>query len=57
MKTEKRQFGNRMGAAVLLLALVCANGYAQEENKSSNNIWLSSPTLQEPHRIPITSSL
>ena len=37
MKTEKRQFGNRMGAAVLLLALVCANGYAQEENKSSNN--------------------
>ena len=35
MKTEKRQFGNRMGAAVLLLALVCANGYAQEENKSS----------------------
>ena len=37
MKTEKRQLGNRMGAAVLLLALVCANGYAQEENKSSNN--------------------
>lgn len=28
MKTEKRQFGNRMGAAVLLLALVCAIGYA-----------------------------
>lgn len=37
MKTGKRQFGNRMGAAVLLLAFVCANGYAQEENKSSNN--------------------
>lgn len=35
MKAEKKQFSNRMGAAVLLLALACVNGYAQE-NKSSN---------------------
>ena len=36
MKTEKKQLCNRMGAAILLLALACVNGYAQEENKSSN---------------------
>ena len=30
MKAEKKQFSNRMGAAVLLLALACVNGYAQE---------------------------
>ena len=36
MKDEKKQFSNRMGAAVLLLALACVNGYAQE-NKSSND--------------------
>lgn len=36
MKAEKKQFSNRMGAAVLLLALACVNGYAQE-NKSSND--------------------
>ena len=32
MKAEKKQFSNRMGAAVLLLALACVNGYAQENN-------------------------
>ena len=37
MKTEKKQFCNRMNAAIMLLALACVNGYAQEENKSSNN--------------------
>lgn len=37
MKTEKKQFCNRMNAAIMLLALTCVNGYAQEENKSSNN--------------------
>lgn len=26
MKAEKKQFSNRMGAAVLLLALACVNG-------------------------------
>lgn len=29
MKAEKKQFSNRMGAAVLLLALACVNGYAK----------------------------
>ena len=38
MKTEKKQFCNRMNAAIMLLALACVNGYAQEENKSSNQI-------------------
>lgn len=31
MKTEKKQFCNRMNAAIMLLALACVNGYAQEE--------------------------
>lgn len=35
MKAEKKQFSNRMGAAVLLLALACVNGYAQENNSSN----------------------
>lgn len=29
MKTEKKQFCNRMNAAIMLLALACVNGYAQ----------------------------
>ena len=28
MKAEKKQFSNRMGAAVLLLPLACVNQYA-----------------------------
>ncbi len=28
MKTEKKQFCNRMNAAIVLLALACVNGYA-----------------------------
>ena len=35
MKAEKKQFSNRMGAAVLLLAWACVNGYAQENNSSN----------------------
>ena len=38
MKAEKKQFSNRMGAAVLLLALACVNGYAQENNSSNEGL-------------------
>ena len=34
MKIKKEQFSDRMKAVVLLLALACVNGYAQENNSS-----------------------
>lgn len=62
MKAEKKQFSNRMGAAVLLLALACVNGYAQE-NKSSNdgsskeegnrNVMLNAASANGPREIQI----
>lgn len=64
MKTEKKQFCNRMNAAIMLLALACVNGYAQEENKSSNkdgnskeegnrNVMLNAASANGPREIQI----
>ena len=36
MKIKKEQFSDRMKAVVLLLALACVNGYAQENNSSTS---------------------
>lgn len=62
MKIKKEQFSNRMGAAVLLLALACVNGYAQE-NKSSDdssskeegnrNVMLNAASANGPREIQI----
>lgn len=62
MKADKKQFSNRMGAAVLLLALACVNGYAQD-NKSSNdgsskeegnrNVMLNAASANGPREIQI----
>lgn len=46
MKSESRQM-NRMKAAVLLLALACVNGYAQDNNSSKND---SSSSKEEGNR-------
>ena len=62
MKAEKKQFSNRMGAAVLLLALACVNGYAQENNSSNEgsskeegnrNVMLNAASANGPREIQI----
>ncbi len=62
MKTEKKQLCNRMGAGVLLLAVACANGYAQEKKSSNNssskeegnrNVMLNAASANGPREIQI----
>lgn len=61
MKTEKKQLCNRMGAVVLLLAVACANGYAQEKKSSNNssskegnrNVMLNAASANGPREIQI----
>ncbi|WP_286032181.1 TonB-dependent receptor [Phocaeicola coprophilus] len=65
MKIKKEQFSDRMKAVVLLLALVCVNGYAQENNSSkgedgstskeegNRNVMLNAASANGPREIQI----
>lgn len=65
MKIKKEQFSDRMKAVVLLLALACVNGYAQENNSSkgedgstskeegNRNVMLNAASANGPREIQI----
>ena len=65
MKIKKEQFSDRMKAIVLLLALACVNGYAQENNSSkgedgstskeegNRNVMLNAASANGPREIQI----
>lgn len=65
MKIKKEQFSDRMKAVVLLLALACVNGYAQENNsskgedgstskeESNRNVMLNAASANGPREIQI----
>ena len=65
MKIKKAQFSDRMKAVVLLLALACVNGYAQENNSSkgedgstskeegNRNVMLNAASANGPREIQI----
>ena len=65
MKIKKEQFSDRMKAVVLLLALACVNGYAQEKNSSkgedgstskeegNRNVMLNAASANGPREIQI----
>lgn len=65
MKIKKEQFSDRMKAVVLLLALACLNGYAQENNSSkgedgstskeegNRNVMLNAASANGPREIQI----
>lgn len=65
MKIKKEQFSDRMKAVVLLLALACVNGYAQENNFSkgedgstskeegNRNVMLNAASANGPREIQI----
>ena len=65
MKIKKEQFSDRMKAIVLLLALACVNGYAQENNSSkgedgstskeegNRNVMLNATSANGPREIQI----